>query len=149
MGSAALVASRTRRGGRPAVPPEERRTWILSVRFSPAEYRLLCRRSEGAPLRTFVRMQALRKRPLPADRVPAVNQRTIGELRRIGNNLNQAVHLIHIGVLPPEFGEILRTLNSTIKAYHRSLLGFPNEAPDAPDLRTDPPLTEEGITGSS
>ena len=89
------------------------------------------------PLRPFIRMQALRKRPLPAGRVPAVNLRTIDELRRLGNNLNQAVHLIHIGVLPADFGEIIRVLNATILAYHRSLLGFPTDLPEAPDLKPD------------
>jgi len=102
------------------------------VALSPFEHRQILGLSGHHPLSTFLRTQGLRKRPLPADRVPEVNDQVIGELRRIGNNLNQAVHLIHIGALPSDFGEILRMLNATIKAYHRSLLGFPNDASDAP-----------------
>jgi hypothetical protein len=127
-----VVAPRTRRGGRPPAHADARRTWKFTVRLSPAEYRLVCRLSGGIPISTFLRLQALRKRPLPADRVPPVNMRTIGELRKLGNNINQAVHLIHTGVIPPDFGEILRVLNASIQAYHRSLLGFPSDAPDAP-----------------
>lgn len=127
-----MVAPRTRRGGRPPAHPDSRRTWQFTVRLSPTEYRLICRRAGGIPIGTFLRLQALRKSPPPDDPVPPVNIRTIGELRKIGNNLNQAVHLIHTGVIPPDFGEILRVLNASIKACHRSLLGFPIDASDAP-----------------
>jgi len=130
-----LVAPRStgRRGrGRPVLDPDRRRTIFLKVRFSPSEHRQVIRLCGNVPLADFLRTQSLRKRPLPADRVPEVNHQVILELRRLGNNLNQAVHLIHTGVIPPGFGEILRILNATIKAYHRSLLGFPSDAPDAP-----------------
>lgn len=82
------------------------------------------------PLSTFLRLQALRRRPLPADRVPAVNLRTVGELQRIGNNLNQAVHLIHTGTIPPSFGEILRRLLAEIRAFHQSLIEHRASSPD-------------------
>ena len=47
-----------------------------------------------------------------------------------GNNLNQAVHLIHTGTIPPSFGEILRRLLAEIRAFHQSLIERRASSPD-------------------
>jgi hypothetical protein len=118
------------KGGRRALAPQHRRTLIVKARFSPDEYRLLSRLASPFPISTYLRLQALHKQPAPLSRVPAANLHVIGELQRIGNNLNQAVHLLHTGVIPPSFGEVLRTLQTELRAYHRSLLGQPAEEPN-------------------
>jgi hypothetical protein len=117
------------RGGRPRLDPQHRRSITIEVLFSPAEYRLLRQLAGCFPISTFLRLQALRQQPLPAKRVPPVNLQVIVELQRIGNNVNQAVHLVHTGKLPASFGDILGSLQNELRAYHRSLLGEPAEEP--------------------
>jgi len=63
--------------------------------------------------------------------MPAVNLATVGELNRIGNNLNQAVHLLHIGHLPSDFAQTLADLECLMRSLNRQLLGLP--AQDAED----------------
>lgn len=62
---------------------------------------------------------------MPEPPVPAVNVATVGELNRIGNNLNQAVHLLHMGILSADFGKALRELENLISSLKRELLGLP------------------------
>jgi hypothetical protein len=53
----------------------------------------------------------------------------VGELNRIGNNLNQAVHLLHTGVLSGEFAETLHALEAAIRSLKRELLALPAREP--------------------
>jgi len=68
--------------------------------------------------------------------MPAVNLATVGELNRIGNNLNQAVHLLHMGHLPSDFAQALADLECLIRSLKRQLLRVPDE--DAEDRSPAP-----------
>jgi hypothetical protein len=113
------------------LPAAQRRSITIEVYVSPIEYRALRRLAEPFPLSTFLRLQGL-GRPISGDRIPPPSLQMIGQLQRIGNNLNQSVHLLHTGRLPPTFGEILRLLLSAVHAYHRALLGLPPDEPSDP-----------------
>ena len=63
--------------------------------------------------------------------MPAVNVSVVGELNRIGNNLNQAVHLLHTGVLSGEFAEALDELEAAIHSLKRELLALPARDPES------------------
>jgi len=76
---------------------------------------------------------------MPELPMPAVNLATVGELNRIGNNLNQAVHLVHMGYLSSDFAQALADLERLIKSLKRQLLRYPDREAE------DRPLVSEGI----
>jgi hypothetical protein len=98
------------------------------VRFSRAEHARLVERARVChrSLNAFVRIAALGRR-MPEPPMPAINLATVGELNRIGNNLNQAVHLLHIGHLSGDFAQALADLERLIKSLKRQLLKCPDE----------------------
>lgn len=75
---------------------------------------------------------------MPEPPMPAVNLATVGELNRIGNNLNQAVHLLHMGHLPSDFAQALADVERLVKSLKRQLLRCPDR--DVEDR--SPGLTE-------
>jgi hypothetical protein len=96
------------------------------VSLSRSEHARLVERARLArrSLISFVRIAAI-SREMPEPPVPAVNLAAIGELNRIGNNLNQAVHLLHTGYLPSDFGKVLSDLEGHLKSLKRQLAGLP------------------------
>lgn len=83
---------------RPAKSPAEKRTEQLNIALSPKERAKLQTRAAKAnmTLTDFARAAAL-NRSLKVVESTAPDFMTRHELRRIGNNINQAVHLMHIG----------------------------------------------------
>src|SRR5262245_6087467 len=83
--------------GRPPKDPAYVRSLHLDVDVSPSEIEAL--RDLAAqlrlPLRTFVREAALGAK-LPRA-VPVVNAELARDLARVGGNLNQLLHAVHIG----------------------------------------------------
>lgn len=104
------------------------RTIGLCVRLSPAEHARLIERARlsGRSLLSFVRKAALDRR-MPKLPVPAVNLATMGQLNRIGNNLNQAVHLVHMGALSSDFAVALSELDALLRSVKRQLIGLPEQ----------------------
>jgi len=76
-------------------PVSPTRTAVATVRFEPSEYdRLqLAARERGISVSELIRRSAL-KRDLPAALPPRLDSETVGQLRRIGVNLNQSVRLM-------------------------------------------------------
>jgi hypothetical protein len=83
--------------GRPPKDPAFVRNLHLDVDLSPSELQALRELASRLhlPLRTFVRETALGAR-LPRA-VPAVNLELARDLARVGGNLNQLLHAVHIG----------------------------------------------------
>ncbi len=115
-----------RRGryGRPPLPEEQRRSIRWTVHLTPEDSRKIQARAEltSMSLSSFFRAAALRTCIRVG--VPPVNLHVVGELARIGNNLNQAIRLLHQGRIAPELLPVLLTLQHQISAYRRDLMGL-------------------------
>lgn len=120
-----MPRNRPGRPGRPRLPAHQRRTSGLLVRLTQLEHETLRSRAAAArlPLAHYVRTTAL-SRHLKASHVPAANLAISGELAAIGNNLNQAVHLAHLGLLTPSLLPTLKELLDMIDRYRRELYGL-------------------------
>ena len=83
---------------RPRKSPELLRTQQLNISLSPVEHTRLADRANKAnmTLTDFTRAAAL-NRSVKVYESTAPDFMTRHELRRIGNNINQVVHLMHIG----------------------------------------------------
>jgi len=85
-----------RKRGRPRLPEEKRREQAISVRFRPEELEQVAEAARPFSLSVgaYARRLLLGTRPHPP-RLPREVLALVGELNRIGNNLNQLVKLIH------------------------------------------------------
>ena len=116
---------RSARGGRSTRGlASERRTVYVLLKLTAAEGRLLSEKAAatGLPRTTYARRAALGAR-IVALRVPAIHLAAIGQLQRIGNNLNQSVKLVHEGRLSSEFGPALREVQRLLVELRRALRG--------------------------
>ena len=109
------------RGGRPAVPAAERRRPLTLVWATPWEGFLVSEKADSVclPLSRYLLLAGLqRKIPAPVARIELA---TLGHLAAVGNNLNQAVHLLHLGQLTPDFGRSLSELQALLQEIRRQL----------------------------
>jgi len=115
-----------RRRGRPPLPPAARRTERIHLRVPPAFAARLREQAHARHL-TLSRflLVALQRRELPPLPPTRLDFEVVGQLARIGNNLNQAVHLLHTGRLDPTFATALAELRSELSSLRRLLLGLP------------------------
>ncbi len=114
-----------RSGGRPLLPPAERRDRVLTVRMNAAERQIIWRRASLARLSAaaYARLMALRPSAPPRS-VPIVNVRSYGQFGRLANNLNQLTRLAHEGRLPPGLLHCLTALLAEVRQVRRLLLGL-------------------------
>ncbi|HRC85599.1 MAG TPA: hypothetical protein PK413_08320, partial [Thermoanaerobaculia bacterium] len=115
------------KAGRPAICEEKRRIFQLRLRVSREELariRHFAQLSEAC-LSDYARHRLL-KLPAPARPMPLANVLLCRELARIGNNLNQAVALVHRNRLSAELAPTLAELLERIRAIEETLL-----APDS------------------
>lgn len=110
--------------GRPRLPRESHRSVSVRVRFSPSELaQLRLAAAEcSLPLATYIRAEALHQRIRPPS-VPQVNLRCVGELNRLGNNLNQLLVLIYTNRAPLGLLGTLRALLGLVDEVKGLLLG--------------------------
>lgn len=82
------INKKKRKGGRPKLLAEERRSLSIRPGFNEAEFLKLESRAEsvGLGLPEFIRRLSLNQ---PFYAMPAVNRACMVELSRIGNNINQ------------------------------------------------------------
>ncbi|HVT18573.1 MAG TPA: plasmid mobilization relaxosome protein MobC [Thermoanaerobaculia bacterium] len=115
-----------RRPGRPPLPPERRHRHPLLLRLTLAERDTLRRRAALArlPVAAYAREQALRRSP-SLRAVPVVNIRSVGQLGRLANNLNQLTKLAHQGRTSPALLPCLERLLAEVAALRRLLIGLP------------------------
>ena len=102
----------------------------LTVRVSPREQAEIARRAGEAQVSvgTFLRLAALGATVAPA-KVPEANLRSIGELSRVGNNLNQLVKLIHQGRAPLGLRGVVEALLGLLGSIKAILSGEREGAP--------------------
>jgi len=89
------------RSGRPPKDPTIRLEVDAWTCFTQVEKAVVVQRAaaEGKSLSAYLRAAAL-SRPVP-EVVPAINQTTFQHLARVGGNLNQWMHLLNSGQVPP------------------------------------------------
>ena len=109
--------------GRPPKDPAHVRSLRLDVDLSATEVELLRELADQVhlPLRTFVRRTALgAKLPPP---VPSVNSELARDLSRVGGNLNQFLHAVHMGKVADPPAIDLIELQSLLAQVRRQLRG--------------------------
>jgi len=109
--------------GRPPKDPSLVRSLQLDIALSPAEFTTLQELAVylGLPLRTYIRDSALRAK-LPRA-VPTVNADLARDLARVGGNLNQLLHAVHIGKVKEPPAVDLLELQSLLAQVRRQLRG--------------------------
>lgn len=110
---------RARRAGR------EPRIHRLTFRLTERELEVLRHRASSLEmnLSKTLRRAALGK-PLRRDKIPALNLRAIGDLGRIGNNLNQLVKLAHMGRVSPGLGALALEVRGEVERLREELAGL-------------------------
>ncbi|HEX4952695.1 MAG TPA: plasmid mobilization relaxosome protein MobC [Thermoanaerobaculia bacterium] len=95
----------------------------MKVRYTAGEFRVIEERAATTcnDLATYVRKASLGS-SVVAPKVPVVNLHAMGDLNRLGNNLNQLVRLIHSGELPPGLEGVLRLLIDAVAKLRTELL---------------------------
>ncbi|OIQ74377.1 bacterial mobilization protein (MobC) [mine drainage metagenome] len=112
------------RGGRPKLPPENRRNIRLQMFFSQSETETLVQQSALAGLQVpdFVRHATLGRELVT---VPEVNRQKYGELAMLASNLNQIARQLNSGEHVSDheiFGTVAQTL-AAVQALRAELLG--------------------------
>jgi hypothetical protein len=109
---AARSSRRSRRGGRPSLPPAERRRCHLSIALTAAERASLEARATSAGLRPAVYLrQAALAGAASVDRRVDLTRLHV-ELRRIGNNLNQIAHAANSALAADEHPAVRTAVSS-------------------------------------
>jgi Mobilization protein NikA len=119
------------RRGRPPLPPDHRRRHILTLRLTLPERDALRRRAALArlPIAVYARQRTLRHTPPRS--VPILNIRSVGQLGRLANNLNQLVKLAHQGQVSPDILPSLTLILAEVRRLRRLLVGLPPDPPPA------------------
>ncbi len=110
-------------GGRPRLDGQQRQSCQVMVRFTErdaATLRDLAKRA-GLPLQKLIRRAALEAKIPP--RPPEVHLDCVGQLRRIGNNLNQALLLTYRGGGPTDLRTAILELLLLCREIRMRLLG--------------------------
>lgn len=109
--------------GRPPRDPAFVRSIQLDIALSPAELQTLqdLAFQLGLPLRVYIRNAALGAKLPPA--VPAANAELARDLARVGGNLNQLLHAVHIGKVKEPPAIDLLELQSLLAQVRRQLRG--------------------------
>ncbi len=83
-----LEQQKKRRGGRPRLSLDERRSYQVRIGFTPSQYEKLEERAESAGLNEteLIRRLSINQQFCT---VPAINRNALIELNKIGVNLNQ------------------------------------------------------------
>jgi hypothetical protein len=109
--------------GRPPKDPSLVRSLQINLDISATELEMLrdLAGSLGLPLRTYVRQASLGAKLPPT--VPAVNSELARDLARVGGNLNQLLHAVHIGKVKDPPAVDLLELQALLAQVRRLLRG--------------------------
>jgi hypothetical protein len=118
-------ASRRGGSGRPRLSPDAQRGIRVATRLTLRECGLIAALAAEAnlTLSAYLRAAALRAKINPP-LVPPINLRFVGDLGRVGNNLNQLVHAIHAGRAAPGLLAVIEELRSLLDDVRRELIGL-------------------------
>ena len=109
------------RGGRPKLDDTDRRSAPISVRFSADELAAVQGQAAmaGLSVSAFVRAAALGQRI--AVRREAVPMAAVGQLRRLGNNLNQILREARVNHFPASTAVLADACLAEINAFLRKV----------------------------
>lgn len=109
---------------RPALSKEERRVVQVNIRLTEDENKRISEQAEGAGLTpaNWIRQKIFTGR-FPLIKASPIEAKLYRELHYIGNNLNQAVKLLHSGKLSPAYLTILTTLLNLKNDILKRLIG--------------------------
>lgn len=113
-----------------------KRTKSIHIRCTPHEHSLIHTRADrsGMYVGSYLRTLALGEPGPRAARRPPVEKRELarllGELGKIGSNLNQIARALHMGD-PPDMHEMRRALEefAALRALTRRALGYRDDLP--------------------
>lgn len=115
---------RPRSPGRPRKPDALKRSVVIGVRVSEEEKAIIEENADGRDLSTFLRQAGMAQQP-PGQpgRIPLANREVLGQLGRLGNNLNQLVRLAHTGRFPAHLGALLQRFYDLVAKWRQEQLG--------------------------
>lgn len=108
------INKKKRKGGRPKLLAEERRSFSIRPGFNESEFGRLEARAElaGIDLPEFVRRLALNQKFYS---VPAINRASMVELSRIGNNINQIARVLKSNPNPAGLSHHLSNIEAALE----------------------------------
>jgi len=109
---------------RPALSEEERRVVQVNIRLTEEERKMVSAQAEGAGLTpaNWIRQKVFTGR-FPLIKASPIEAKLYRELHYIGNNLNQAVKLLHSGKVSPAYLTILTALLNLKNDIIKRLVG--------------------------
>ena len=105
-----------RRGGRPPVNADKRKSVVVSSRYSPEQYEALVRRATKAGVRpSTLQHSATMNKRIVREEAPASDFELVRELKAIGNNLNQLAKIANTtGRMPAGLSEVITELTDVM-----------------------------------
>ncbi|MEO1555869.1 MAG: MobC family plasmid mobilization relaxosome protein [Pseudomonadota bacterium] len=103
-----------RRGGRPPVKADKRKSVVVSSRYSPAQYEAIVRRAAKAGVKpSALQHAATMGKRVVRETAPASDFELVRELKAIGINLNQLTRVANTtGQMPAGLSECLDQLTT-------------------------------------
>lgn len=116
---------------RPLLPKEDRRSRYIGFRANSEEYNKLEQLAEstGKPVGELIREKLFKGR-FPAPKLAKLDAIVYGELKRIGNNVNQIARKVNAGKYPADLGKTLATLLSYLETIIALLLKHDRQSED-------------------
>ena len=117
------LPKRSRKSGRPRLPPAERRDRIVDIRLNAVEHERLQDKADRAamPLSTFLRESGMGRRIVGPPSLE--NQEAAKQLLRVGQLLNQAIKLVNAGKINNVEPSTLKDLREQVRRVRLELRG--------------------------
>ena len=115
----AIEPTKKRRGGRPRLSPDERRSIQIKVGLTPSQYAKIEERADSAGLSDveLIRRLAINQQ---FHTVPSINRNALIELNKIGVNLNQIARVANSGA-DVNFQQLVDSIKSDMKEVAKKL----------------------------
>ena len=124
--------------GRPRSDASSSKSHYLSVRITASQYRLLkAQAAENSLTVSQLARAAVLNHKVRPPSVPKANLSYVGELNRLGNNLNQLLVLIYTNRAPLGLLSTLRDLQRTVNQVKAMMLGYSIQGKDSTANHTD------------
>lgn len=117
---------------RPFKSDTERRSYRIDIRLTPVEHKLLCQVAalDGLSMSDYMRTTVLHTKPVGfrTDPERKLIIQELGQLGKIGSNLNQIAHELHLERLAGRGGQVsaerIRTALNDLKSISDHLLNI-------------------------
>lgn len=121
----AAPVGREKRVGRPLA--RARRSRIVKIRMSDAEYATIKIRAGSMAVAAYLRVSGLDHRREMSRTIPAINAQAWRDLARTFANLNQAITSINSGKIPDDLRHIVRQTMAAVTKLRADLIGVEKE----------------------